>query len=259
MLIIRQTQMKAFEDAAFRTFENEMVQHLKTTFPRHAKILTDDDFRKTIRLGWERAQGHRVTAARHVRGYIELMCLLGSGFDIDPQVPWAAQILDDPAEPDEAKRARRLNQRVWEHLEHVNADFQKMQDPAAQARLREELRKMRHEPDTAPAPTTLLDFTQRLAARLYALFPARCAYLGDSCIRQVIQHGMQSAKGHGIASERGIVVFVALGFVLGAGFPTDPLLPWVSAILTDKTLTEQNPKVDQLYDGALDCLKRWLA
>jgi hypothetical protein len=45
------------------------------------------------------------------------MFILGSGFDADPQFPWAAAILDDPSVGHPDQQAQRLHLAAMQHLE----------------------------------------------------------------------------------------------------------------------------------------------
>lgn len=96
MLIIRKETMEVFEEALLRNFEDEMVQHIKQFTPRHSEIIGEQCVRQVAKMGIERARQYGLTNRGPVRFYIELMFMLGSNFDTDPQYPWAGEILNDP-------------------------------------------------------------------------------------------------------------------------------------------------------------------
>lgn len=83
MLVIRTEQMEVLEAAAMRAFEDRTYKHLQRYFPRHCMLLGEEQMRRVIQQGWQKAKSYDLTAECCVRSYIELMCLLGSGFDTD--------------------------------------------------------------------------------------------------------------------------------------------------------------------------------
>ena len=95
MLVMRETQMATFEQAAVHNFENRLLEHLEEFFPKHCEILGEEQARKAIRLGIERAKQYDLVSERDLHLYVGLMFMLGSYFDQDPQLPWAAKILTD--------------------------------------------------------------------------------------------------------------------------------------------------------------------
>jgi hypothetical protein len=46
-------------------------------------------------------------------------------------------------------------------------------------------------------------------------------------------------------------------FILGAEFDRDPLLPWASAALDDRSVPDPNARADRLLADAVGFLKRW--
>ena len=93
MLVIRPEQMEVFKEAALRSFESEMVAHLAEFSPPLFKAIGEEQMRKAIQFGIDRAGSYGFDFRGPVRLYLELMLLFGSHFDTDPQYPWAAAIL----------------------------------------------------------------------------------------------------------------------------------------------------------------------
>jgi hypothetical protein len=54
MLNIRPNQMKVFEEAALRRFEDEMVVHSKELTPRLCEVLGDEQLRVALRQSMNR-------------------------------------------------------------------------------------------------------------------------------------------------------------------------------------------------------------
>ena len=90
MLIIRKSQMAAFEKIAVRRFEDGLLDHLRTFFPEHAATLGEKQLGRVMRYGLQRAESRNLQTERGVYLYLALMFMLGSLFDEDPQLPWAA-------------------------------------------------------------------------------------------------------------------------------------------------------------------------
>ncbi len=116
MLVIRKAQMAVLEQAVLRTFENRMLEHLKEFFPKHCEILGEEQVRKVIRLGIERAEQYGLVSERDIHLYVGLMFMLGSYFDQDPQLPWAAKILTDENIVYPNHRADQLHNRAMAFL-----------------------------------------------------------------------------------------------------------------------------------------------
>lgn len=259
MLNIRPQQFDVFAQAAFRNFEDRMIEHLKRFSPSHFKILEEADVRRAIRYGWERAQAHRLTSERSVGLYVQTMFMLGSNFDADPQFPWAAETLDDETTPDEAARVDRLSEKAWDYVEHVLPDFPAGDGSAEDSRMIEELRRIRREPQEVLAPSDMPEVYARSLARLCEAFPKKCEYVGHDNLRRLLQRATETVDAYGLNTERGVMLCLALMFVLGSGFDADPLLPWASAALKDQSVAGRNERVKRLYAGAVSCLRRWWA
>jgi hypothetical protein len=119
MLEIREEQMAVFDQAARKTFEDEMVEHLAEFVPKQCEVIGEQQVRKVIQLGVERARIYSLTNRGPVRFYIELMFVFGSDFDTDPLLSWAAEILGDVLTNQMAK-AGRLYEKTNDYLEKVS-------------------------------------------------------------------------------------------------------------------------------------------
>lgn len=257
MLRIRAEQIKAFEQSAIRDFENRMIAHLELFAPRHSKLLGEDGVRKVIQYGSEQTKGHTLTSERSVRIYIELMFMLGSHFDEDPQMPWAAEILGDQSLTDEVRRSNRLREKAWEYVRYAAPDLRDVDGGTRGLHFLQALHDIREAPDDVLSPADLPELIRQFLSRSSKLFPRKCEYVGEANRERLVRLGARAAQARGITTIRGVVLFVSMMFVLGAGFDRDPLLPWASAILDDPSVTSSGEKVDGLYSGAITNLKRW--
>src|SRR5215468_2782238 len=108
MWTIRWDQVEAFRNAALQKFEDDMVEHLKQFAPRQWQGIGDSAGRQEIKLGITQASQYGFTNRGSVRFYIELMFMLGSYFDVDPQYHWAQTVLMQPSDIDQMVRADTL-------------------------------------------------------------------------------------------------------------------------------------------------------
>jgi hypothetical protein len=95
MLIIRHVQMKVFEEAALRNYEDRMALHLRSNFSEQTKNATEQELREMIKTGISKAESYQVTDEMDVEGFLEFVVRYGPDFETDPQVFWAVQILQD--------------------------------------------------------------------------------------------------------------------------------------------------------------------
>jgi plasmid stability protein len=257
MLRIREEQVAVFEQAALRNFEDRMVAHLRDFAPTHSRLLTEDEMRVVIRHGMKQAESHGFTSERSIRIYTELMLMLGSSFDIDPQLPWAAELLkDDERMTDEVTRLDRLQERAWAYVDEVLPDFGNAGDESGPKSFIEQIRQLMRERDEILQPTAAAEFYERTIAQLKQTLPRKCELLGEQSLRRLVNQGVELARSYNISSERGCAFFVAGRFMLGSGFYKDPQLPWITRILNDQAISDQKERVDRLLAAAIDCLKQ---
>lgn len=116
---IRPEQMESFSEAAVQDFEDRMVVHLEKFFMEQCEALGEDEMRKAIREGIDRAAGHGITAERGVCKYIDLMFAFGRRFDESRELPWAQKILNDQALDDPGTKVDRLYDEGMEYVRQV--------------------------------------------------------------------------------------------------------------------------------------------
>jgi hypothetical protein len=248
--------MDVLEVAAKKGFEDRTYRHLLEYFPHHCTLLGEDQMRRAIRYGWQKANSYEWTPECCVRSYIEFMCLLGGGFDTDTLLPWAAEILTDRSF-DQISRGDHLYHKMWDYLDHAARDYRDANWQPTTARFMNDPRQCRHGGEDVVTSSTMPQFLESLEARVRRLFPAKCAYVGERNLREALRVAALSAGGYGITTERGLTLFGAMRFVLGGGFDQDLLLPWVSATLQDPEIPDQDKRVDRLYVSAVRFLNRW--
>lgn len=253
MLVMRETQMATFKQAAIHNFENRLLEHLKKFFSKHCEILGEEQVRKVICLGIERAGQYELVSERDLYLYVDLMFMLGSYFDQDPQLPWAAKILKDENIVYPNDRIDRLHDRAMAFLNEAAGQESQYEERA--------LRKVCELPASALSRTgedKELSFGDYMLKLLYALFPEKYQAVGDVAIRQLVRQGYQSARGYHLTDEKGIATYISLMFILGGGFDNDPLYPWVSTLLHGQSQPDPLRREEALYKEAIVNLRKLL-
>ncbi len=251
MLKIREEQNTELAKVALKGFEDRTLAHFQEFFPRYCEILTEGVMRQLIRHGVDRAGIYNIVGERNVCLYTTLMLVLGSGFDNDPQVPWAAQILGDDSINDESVRADLVFDTAVEYMDKVaGEDYELM--GAALTRLNE------LSIDKAKLKPVGLTFDQELVDLLQRLFPSKCRVVGEETLRELIQVGAKAAGHYGITAELGRAVYIVLMFMLGSRFDRDPQYPWARDILEKPSVPDEGSRADELYEAGTQYLKKWI-
>jgi hypothetical protein len=235
---IRNEQLRAFEEATLRAFEDEMVEHLRQFASRLSRVVGEAALRQAVRLGIERAGLYGWTNRGPVRFYIELMTLLGCDLDTDPLVPWAREGLEDRSVPDQMARADRLHGRLMDYFDRVVG-------PDG-AYLQVALRKI-HEARPDDYPGLVGGDEGEALAILRSFYPQRCDAAGDAALLALVRGGRDRARRLGAESVAEVGLFVALPFALGHGYAHDPFYPWITETLNDPRIADPRKRIARLY------------
>jgi hypothetical protein len=204
-------------------FEDQMVPHLRAFAPNDSAILGEVGVRRVVRLGVQRAAAHGITNVGLLRFHVELMFLFGSHFDTDPLLPWAMDVLADPATPDPERRSSRLYAALCAYIPAVAGP----QRTFAIQSLRN-LRSYGFDPPEGAAPRA-----QRILVALDRAYPERCCHLGDAALRRFVDRAAAEAASHALDTDRGVALVALAMFVLGHGFAVDPIYPWAQGALAE--------------------------
>jgi hypothetical protein len=250
VLVIRNEQMEAFRKAAMLAFEGEMLVHLRDFSPPLFKTAGDDQMRRVVRLGIERAKTHGLTFRGPVRLYLELMLLFGSDFDTDPQYPWATEVLTNGSLGSEIQRADLLFDRTRDYRSKVAGPDD--------AYTFEALRKI-HGLANQPLAFAPADFASGLLREIARVYPQKSDYLGEDRLETLIQSGSKVARAHGLTTDRGVVLMVILMLAFGHGCAEDPLYPWITRTLTDEAIVDPVIRAKRLETRAVTWLDHVLS
>jgi hypothetical protein len=224
MLTIRDEQWQALREAALLQFEIEMVGHLQSFAPQHAKVLGPSGLQTVVRHGHQRASGHLLTLRGTVRFYIEMIFMFGAGFDTDPQYPWAAQSLRE-TNLDELRRADRLHADAIAYIDAVSGPDDCWAKVA--------LRRIR-ETGLDFTPESGSAFAASALSEMHRIYPEKCAYVGQAALESLIDAGARQADELGAPEPADRGFCIGLMFALGHGYATDPHMPWISNTLAGR-------------------------
>ena len=249
MLVIRERQLEGMQEAALRRFDDDLYDHVQTYFPRHHRHLGGPQIRRFIAYGRARAAARGFTSERNICLYIDLMVMLGSNFDVDVRLPWAAAMLAE--DEHETLRIDRLANAAMDHLDRVAGVDDRNIDRALRA-IRDQLPVLLAEHHTESGP-----WPRRAEVQLRRIFPRKFAAIGDERLPALIDAAWRAAGAHGICEPRGLTVYLVCVSMLGSDFDRDPLLPWAAESLADPGGGEA--RASRLYRAAMAWIDAWLA
>ena len=248
MLILRKDQMEAFQQAAIASFENEMLAHSQAFSPKLSQVIGEQPLRLAVRSGIERAGGYGFTNRGPIRLFIELMFLFGSGFDSDPQYPWAASILHDTSP--QMRRADRLYGKVLDYQEKVSGP-NGVNTRTALSNLAFLAKQ--------PLSYSANEFVPAMHRELADIFPQKAAYLGEAALQALIRESCMVAQAAHFPTSRGFTLMLVLMFAFGHGCADDLLYPWIANTLKDERITDSSARATRLEKKALTWLDHVLA
>jgi len=250
MLVMRPEQMEVFRAAALHSFEHEMLAHLAEFSPPLFRAVGDEQMRKAIRLGMERAGTWGLTLRGPVRLYLDLMLLFGSHFDSDPQYPWAGEILAAGDAGSEMARADRLHARTMDYRRQVAGP----EDIYTLTALRNITALARQ-----PLEIDWEDYGPAMRRQIALVYPRKAAYIGDAGVDALVRKGLEGARRQGFSTVRGAILVTVLMLAFGHGCGADPLYPWIAGTLSKDTDGDPDVKARRLEKKALTWLDQVLA
>lgn len=249
MLLLTQVQL---DHVGERIWEDEMVESMQRFAPRLFQVRGPEPFRTVIRQGLARARAHGLSTRGPVRLFIETMASLGHRFDEDPQLPAIAAALRPSADP-EKERAQQLYRAILDTIDRVLGPGGG-HAVAALTRLRDDEALWREAAAIPPAA-----FEDRMLADMHAIFPHKAAHVGEPTLRRLCDTALEHAQAHELPAVPGARVLAALMFALGWHVATDPLYPWISAMLEHRARTPRYDRAAHLAAKARIYLTATLA
>lgn len=247
-MVIRPEQMMAFEQAARRRFEDEMVVHSKDFSPRLCEVIGEEQLRAALRPTIERAEGYGFTNRGPIRLLVEMMFLCGSGFDTDPQYPALGKVLRSAG--DQMERAQLIHEGHNDYLERVSGPGAVNVKNALS-----DLLKLARTPLTV-APGHLVE---TLLRGMTSTFPQKVAYVGEAGLKTLIDEGIAEAQRYHFEGERPVGLLVILKFAFGHRCTDDPLYPWIARTLQDERTVSPSARAERLEEKAVTWLEHVVA
>jgi hypothetical protein len=116
MLTLRNDQIHAFQDSRRAEVEAWMLEHLRTHLSAAVGERGDAELLRLIRSGIARARLYGAVSQAAACLMVDIMAVLGEGFDTDPAYPWVPLILRDESLGSPAARIKQLSLAVLRHL-----------------------------------------------------------------------------------------------------------------------------------------------
>jgi hypothetical protein len=243
LLIVRSEQVRILGHIGRASFEAQLANHFFRHYPNECRGVGREQVLKLVRSGIDRAFVHGYTKQREVGLYINLMMILGSGFDRDPQIPWAGRQLNDGAIEDSFERIQRIFQSTIKYLEDCFG-------PKNGEMLRTLVRLRDSSLSSAPQSEGLQLRTD-LRNLLKFLAPRKFAVDGEDAVRELIEESFDRAIDYRMTQPCGVSVLACLMFLLGARFDNDPMYPWAGTILRGRTGSGEDTRASDLHAAAM--------
>jgi hypothetical protein len=223
LLIIRQEQIKVFEESGWKLFEDELLDHFKVFAQKLFEMRGEQIFRQVIRLGIERAKSYGLTLRGPIRFYIELMFSLGCDFDSDPQLPWVSGILNAEKYAHEKARSDALYEATSDYFDRVFGPQNAYTVDALKSLCNSGIDALLFStPDIEDS--LLLTFNQ--------YYPQKYTMVGERALLQIIREASSQARAFNVPTPQAQTVLAILMFVFGFGVACDPLYPWIGQTLS---------------------------
>lgn len=214
MIVIREALSRELRQARRRAFADELFGHMKAHFPVEHRVFGDEALRGVVALGMRRAEEHGLRAAGHVCRYVTVMGFLGSHFDRDPQLPWAAELLADRRE-DARGCARLLAARALTYIGRIaGADGRHHRRALVRAR------RLR-----------FAELGEETSGVLSRVHPQKYATLGAAARDELIALAGRKAVRGGLDTREGRTLMALNMLLSGAHFDEDPLHGWAADVL----------------------------
>jgi len=230
MLTLRSEQMQALRAVALDAYRAELLEHFRTFAPDLFKVAGEVNFREFIRLGTDKALRIGLNLRGPMRTFVELMCLLGSDFDLDPQYRPLWPEGDPAAIP--MPFAQRLHANFIRYRQACIGDHKALLIAALT-----DCRNVPLEPIGS-----LADW---LEGTLRAIYPSKLDYMGQTNLRDLVAACETLSHQAQIETPRGKALICILSIAFGLNFQHNPLYPWVMRRLINDD--PEPTRIDKTY------------
>jgi hypothetical protein len=109
-------------------FNYAVLSRLKALYPEKYEHVGEEALLTLFTQGVEKSKIHALSTCPGISLYIALMFAFGHGFDHDPRIPWASDILKNPDLRNPMEKAKRLYQGMMGYFIEMLADLEKRED-----------------------------------------------------------------------------------------------------------------------------------
>ena len=251
MFHIRHEQLRTLEQAPQDAFDVFMVEHIGVHFPQHLMLFGEKTIRDVIQAGRERGEIWRFRTKHQLCLYIDMMIMLGAGFDSDPQLPWAAAILRDQSITHPTTRIDRVYTEAMAYLDRVVGPKEVFPVSAYRRLALSSL-------DKVLAPWSMSNAMAAVTALFSELWPEKLLELGDGGLASLTMAARAMATNRGITSISHVGVYATLMFMFGYSFDSDPMFPMTAAAAADQPGRAPEAGVEQVYGEAVRLINQIL-
>ena len=242
MIQFRKDQIDAFRSVADTDFERLLARRLIETFPRSKESHGEAAIAGLARLGLERARKLGLDREEDILRYLGVMLLVGSEFERDPQLRWAATALAVPAAAPAPQRVAVL----WEQTRaYCNRVMGANQHHHAMA-----LRSLE-----GKTVETLIAGASRssndLLMLLTTMHPLKVQDVGASSIHDLTRFAVETCRTHEILDRESVALMTVLLFLFGAGMMSDPLTVWAQEALKEPQTRSAAQRLAQLLAASI--------
>lgn len=234
MLSIRKKQMDVLEQSALKHFQKGLIPHVRKHFPVHAEYLGDQGVLLVIEHSCAHAGVYGFETERDLCLFTDLSIMIGVGFDTDPQLPWAAAILQDVSLAVPRDRMDMLWDKALEYIANVLGPY----DVFPVKAYRFAARRLRLDsPDLVAGSEE-----NTIIAYLEAIWPEKVKNVGISRLIELIGKSSDVSNSFGVTHVQGQAEFTILAFLIGHHFFNDPVYPWAQDILNYSQIQGVKPQ-----------------
>jgi hypothetical protein len=266
MLIISQRQLDLITDARMSDVKLLLDVRARRVFPIDVALMGEESLDGVLELTLRRARKYHLETTFDVFAYFDLMFALGSHFDVDPFLPWAADALKLPT-GSERMQALRRDALSW--IESATGEDGR---PTIRAMLRaraltaDDVAHARAAPPvpfdaplpdpalphkTADAAMSAAERRHRCRAFLADLHPEKFRVIGLDSIERGMSEALYRADLADLSSPLGRNLYVLLAFMLGSGFARDPQFAWAAEAVREGDGADRDVRLFDAARGAL--------
>ena len=172
MLTIRQSQVSALEHSTVEQFQEQLISEIESFAPELCGISGPKAVREVLESGITRAESYGFQSRGSLRFFVHLIFSFGVDFDTDPQLPWAANLLQDRSIANDLERAEKLHNSMIAYAERVVGTNNEHAIAALSSAAKVDFGKV---------GISSQEYESRAFAEMCKIYPQKVAYLARAC------------------------------------------------------------------------------